>query len=222
MKLGNETTLDLLLCRYIPHLSNFALGTSTYIDLEITACILICWITKNFGYFKKCRGYWMLSYDSAILLIEKIHHIVSYGSYIYDQLSTLDITFFVNHWKMASISFANLCIIFAVIRADGEGCPYLISNWQWWIGLYLKYSLRSLELPYTLTRKLLIQNQEQSLILLVKFQWVMEMAKIGCWGLGGLDCMVQASLQWQRQQVWLHFFVPLITPIIRLYPLDWK
>jgi hypothetical protein len=53
-------------------------------------------------------------------------HIVLYGSYLYDQLLTLDTAFSMNHWEIASVSLANLCTRFAIIQADGEGVPFLV------------------------------------------------------------------------------------------------
>jgi hypothetical protein len=87
-------------------------------------------------------------------------------------------------YKMASESIGPFCTSLATIRADGDGVPIsfplgsdgLASVSAVHLGLRFQLNIASC----TLTRKFLIQYLVMFLILLVRFQCVMEMASTSC------------------------------------------
>ena len=74
---------------------------------------MIYYITENFGYFYKCRGY--------VCLLHNLDIPINPGALIYDEFAILYTILSLTQYKMAFINKPLFYMSFAIIQADGDG-----------------------------------------------------------------------------------------------------
>jgi hypothetical protein len=76
---------------------------------------MIYYITENFGYFYKCRGYGCLLHNLDIPIDPEV--------LIYDEFVILYTISSLTQYKVAFVNRPPFCASFATIRVDGDGVP---------------------------------------------------------------------------------------------------